>query len=76
MKAALIISKNSAKVLNFVRVKVANKHLPGISSAKEIATNNSYDLGEMVEKLLIKVEELTLYTIEQEEKIRELEGFS
>ncbi len=54
---------------------MANKHLPGISSAKEIETNNnSYDLGEMVEKLLIKIEELTLYTIEQEEKIRALEG--
>ncbi len=50
-----------------------NKHLPGISSAKEIESNdNMYDLSEMVEKLLIKVEELTLHTISQQDQIEEL----
>ncbi len=41
-----------------------NKHLPGLPSAAEIAENGIM-LGEMQTKLLEKVEELTLYTIEQ-----------
>jgi hypothetical protein len=41
----------------------ANKHLPGIPSAAEIA-QNGVSLGEMDSKLLLKIEELTLYLIE------------
>lgn len=41
-----------------------NKHLPGISSAKEVKENGGIDLGQMNLKLLEKVEELTLYVIE------------
>jgi len=48
-------------------------HLPGILSAKEIEENdNSYDLGEMSEKLLVKIEELTLYIIELQKQIEQL----
>jgi hypothetical protein len=44
-----------------------NKHLPEIASAKEMQVNG-INLSEMNIKLLQKVEELTLYMIEQEKK--------
>ncbi len=48
----------------------ANKHLPGIPSAKDVVNNgNSINLGEMQTVLLQKVEELTLYTIDQQKQI-------
>jgi len=40
-----------------------NKHLPNVPSAKEIK-ENGWEVGEMSNKLLEKVEELTLYLIE------------
>lgn len=43
----------------------ANKHLPDVPSAKKIE-ENGLTLGEMNALLLKKIEELTLYTIEQE----------
>jgi len=46
--------------------------LPGIPSAQEVAANG-ISLGEMQAKLLQKVEELTLYMIEQNKKIEKLE---
>lgn len=47
-------------------------HLPNIPSAKEIA-EEGINLGEMDAKLLEKIEELTLYSIEQNKKIQKLE---
>ena len=47
-------------------------HLKDIPSAKEVEKNGFF-LGEMDAKLLQKIEELTLYTIQQEKKIKELE---
>ena len=47
-------------------------HLPNIPSAKELEANG-IELGIMNMKLLEKIEELTLYTIEQEKKIQELQ---
>ena len=47
-------------------------HLKDIPSAKEVEQNGFY-LGEMDAKLLQKIEELTLYTIAQEKKIKALE---
>jgi hypothetical protein len=44
-----------------------NNHLPAVPSAKEIE-KNGLQLGEMNMILLQKVEELTLYAIEQEKK--------
>lgn len=44
------------------------KHLPEIVSAKEMQENGA-DLGILNTKLLQKIEELTLYTIEQNKKI-------
>ena len=49
-----------------------NKHLPNIPSEADVI-QNGIDLGEMNAKLLEKVEELTLYTIEQEKKLKALE---
>ncbi len=49
-----------------------NGHLPGIPSAAEIEESGIL-LGDMQTKLLKKVEELTLYTIEQDKKIAELQ---
>jgi hypothetical protein len=48
-----------------------NKHLPEIPSAKEVEANG-ISLGDMDAKLLQKIEELTLYTIEQQKMIDKL----
>lgn len=45
-----------------------NKHLPNVPSAKEMV-NNGLDVAQMDAKLLEKVEELTLYLIEQNKQI-------
>ena len=50
-----------------------NHHLPEIPSAKEIQ-NEGLQLKEMTNLLLQKIEELTLYTIEQEKRIKALES--
>lgn len=47
-------------------------HLPGIPSAEDVK-NNGIHLGEMNAKLLQKIEELTLFLIEKEKQIKELE---
>ncbi len=49
-----------------------NKHLPEIASEKEMQENGLL-LAEMNIKLLQKIEELTLYTIDQEKRIESLE---
>lgn len=46
-------------------------HLPNIPSASEVE-NNGLELGEMHRLLLEKIEELTLYTLQQQEKIKAL----
>lgn len=51
---------------------LANKHLPEIPSADEVA-QNGVTLGEMNVLLLKKIEELTLYIIEQQKRISSLE---
>ncbi|AXT63086.1 hypothetical protein D1816_22970 [Aquimarina sp. AD10] len=48
-----------------------NGHLKDIPSAKEVEKNGIY-LGEMDSKLLQKIEELTLYTIQQQKEIESL----
>lgn len=45
-------------------------HLPGIPSEKDVI-ENGINVGEMQAKLLQKIEELTLYVIEQEKRITE-----
>jgi hypothetical protein len=48
-----------------------NKHLPSVPSAKEIE-NNGFELGEMDATLLKKIEELTLYLIEQDKLMQKM----
>ncbi|MDU1906113.1 MAG: hypothetical protein E6772_15180 [Dysgonomonas sp.] len=48
-----------------------NNHLPDIPSEAEVK-EDGVGLGELTTKLLQKIEELTLYVIQQEEKIEEL----
>jgi hypothetical protein len=49
-----------------------NKHLPEISSAQEMQANG-VSINELQTQLLQKIEELTLYILQQEKRIRELE---
>ncbi|MDD4991455.1 MAG: hypothetical protein PHR83_04400 [Paludibacter sp.] len=49
-----------------------NKHLPNIPSASDVK-ENGINMVEMQNKLLQKVEELTLYVIEQQKRIEQLE---
>jgi len=51
-----------------------NNHLPNIPSAAEVEAKGGFMLGEMNLKLLEKVEELTLYIIDQNERIEALEA--
>lgn len=48
-----------------------NKHLPNIPSAKEVSAEG-FEVAEMTNLLLEKIEELTLYVIEQQKVISEL----
>jgi hypothetical protein len=56
------------QVAHFVK---ANHHLPNVPAASEIV-KNGLNLGEMDAKLLEKIEELTLYLIEQDFKTNDL----
>lgn len=60
--------KSIAEVESFIK---ENKHLPGIEPAS--VTEQGVEIGEFSEKLLEKVEELTLYIIEQNQRIESLE---
>jgi hypothetical protein len=51
----------------------ANNHLPEIPTEAEVK-QNGVGLGEMNAKLLQKIEELTLYMIEQQKQINELKA--
>ena len=54
-----------AKVQAYIQKK---GHLPNMPTAHEVETNGQ-DLGLIQKKLLEKIEELTLYTIEQDQKL-------
>jgi hypothetical protein len=56
------------EVHNFIKV---NKHLPEIPTALEM-TNDETNLGALQVKLLQKIEELTLYLIQQNDEIKAL----
>lgn len=50
-----------------------NNHLPNVPSAADVDKKGGVDLGEMNVKLLEKIEELTLYVIEQHKITQELQ---
>lgn len=58
------------KLSDFIRV---NKHLPNIPAASEIE-KNGIELGDMQKKIMEKTEELTLYIIQLEKRIKQLES--
>ncbi|MFH6985804.1 hypothetical protein [Marinoscillum luteum] len=69
------VFKNDYKLrtLEEVEQHISEKgHLPEIPSEAEVA-ENGINLGEMNAKLLQKIEELTLYLIEQNKEIKELQ---
>lgn len=51
-----------------------NGHLPEIPSEQEV-TENGVELGDITSKLLMKIEELTLYIIEQQKEIEKLNSY-
>ena len=60
--------------LNEVKAFIAeNKHLPEIQSAQEMQ-ENGVGINELQAQLLQKIEELTLYILQQEERIKALEA--
>jgi hypothetical protein len=73
--ADFVFSKDyKLPTLNEVKQHIdKNKHLPGIPTEKEVK-ENGVNLGEMQSKLLQKIEELTLYLIQQDNTIRELKN--
>jgi hypothetical protein len=50
-----------------------NKHLPNIPSAKEVEEAGGIELGKMNVKLVEKVEELTLYIIDLNKRLKQIE---
>jgi hypothetical protein len=58
-----------ASVENYIK---ENKHLPEIASAKEMQVNG-INLSEMNIKLLQKIEEMTIYIIELNKRVENLE---
>lgn len=60
------------KLANYINT---NKHLPNVPSLAEVEANNKQiDVGEMQVKLLEKVEELTLYILQQQKEIDALKA--
>ncbi len=62
--------KSLKEVEDYINEK---NHLPDIPTTKEVE-DNGVNLGEMNSKLLQKIEELTLYMIEQNKKIEDLQN--
>jgi methylphosphotriester-DNA--protein-cysteine methyltransferase len=52
-------------------IDLINKHLHNIPPAKEIA-QNGIAISDMAQRLMEKVEELTLYVIQQQKEIEKL----
>ncbi|WHF51867.1 hypothetical protein QGN23_00985 [Chryseobacterium gotjawalense] len=66
------VFKNNYQLISLEEVEkhiIEKGHLPDIPSAKEVKISG-INLGEMNVKLLTKIEELTLYSIEQNKKIK------
>jgi hypothetical protein len=61
--------RSLSEVAQYIKL---NKHLPDIPSTAEVS-QNGIDLAETQALLLQKVEELTLYMIEQDKQIQKLE---
>jgi len=51
-----------------------NRHLPGVMSIDEVEASGGVNVTKLQLQVLEKIEELTLYLIEQQKRIRELES--
>jgi hypothetical protein len=49
-------------------------HLPGIPSASEVSENGGFHVGEIQKKMLEKIEEMSLYIIELNQRVKILES--
>jgi hypothetical protein len=70
------VFKNDYKLMSLKELEAfvkSNQHLPEISPEKEMV-ENGVNMKELQMKLLQKIEELTLYTIEQNKKIEALQN--
>lgn len=68
---------NDYNLMNLDELRIYIKqyqHLPNIKNEKEFKDEGSYALGKMNVKLLEKIEELTLYILQLEERISQLEN--
>jgi trimeric autotransporter adhesin len=85
VKAALTTSSNWADYVfdkNYTLLPLAsveayinkNKHLPGVPSAQQLVNEGGIDMNEMFAKQMEKIEELTLYIIDQNKKIETLQN--
>lgn len=61
--------RTTDELASFIKI---NKHLPNVPSAKEVAAQG-INLVDMNAKLLEKIEELTLYMLQQQQQINELQ---
>lgn len=69
------VFKEDYKLKSFNELRnyiAANNHLPGMPAASEIQ-NSGMEVGEMQRKMMEKIEELTLYVLQLENKISTLE---
>ena len=66
------INYNKIPLLKLVTFITKNHHLPEVPSEAEVK-ENGMDLGEFNTILLKKIEELTLYIIEQDKKITKMQ---
>jgi hypothetical protein len=74
ISGADFVFDNNYKLLSLTEVEnyiFQHKHLPDISPATEMQTNG-VNIGDMLNKLLQKIEELTLYSIHQDKENAEL----
>jgi hypothetical protein len=70
------VFENDYKLMKLEEVEAfieKNKHLPNIPSAKEI-NENGLQVGEVQKRMMEKIEELTLYVIEQNKQIKKMEA--
>jgi hypothetical protein len=69
------VFSDSYKLPSFDRLRsyiAQNKHLPNIPAANDIE-KSGMDVGDMQRRMMEKIEELTLYVLELEKKLRTLE---
>ena len=69
------VFKNDYKLKTFDELRgfiAQNNHLPNIPAAAEVE-KNGIEVGDMQKRMMEKIEELTLYIIQQDKRIRELE---